>query len=564
MYKGRTALRGLTLLLLAASAVFAQQKGVRPTGSGGVLSYEQAAYDVKKYDITATIDPLNQSIKSQNIITAEIVSPVDWFVVDLDTPFTVNGVIASQNGRDNSKLKFERRGGKIWIKFPMTVQPGNMVRVQISYEGKPRIAPNPPWVGGFMWKKTADGSDWIANACQNDGADCWIPVKDHPSDKADEVALSITVPGNLYVASIGRLQEVISNLNGTLTYRWLMSNPISNYNIVVNIAPYQLVEREYTSIAGDKFPIIFYVLPENKAKAPELIDQTEKFLAFYEKYLGPFPFRAEKLGIVETPHLGMEHSTIIAYGNKFRNNNFGFDGLMLHEFGHEWWANLVTCFDWRDMWIHEGFQSFMDTLYIEQVAGKQAYLNSMRGRMRQTNNLSAVAPREPKITYEIYYKAPDFTESDGDIYSKGAVVLHTLRYLIGDDAFFRALRRMAYPTKAMETYTDGRQVRFATTDDFLYIAEQESGMDLDWFFEVYLRQPQVPELIQESTGSALKLSWKTPDGLKFPMPVPVKIGGETVRVKMDGGSGSLTVPAGSSIEIDPESWVFRKALTVRR
>ncbi|HUF02639.1 MAG TPA: M1 family metallopeptidase [Aridibacter sp.] len=547
-------------LLLPISAVSAQQ-GVRPTGSGGVLIYEQAAYDVKKYDITATIEPENKRLSGSTIITAKIVSPVDWFVVDLDMPYTVKTVIASFKGRDNNRLAHERRGGKIWIKLPMTVQPGKTVRVQVDYEGNPRVAPNPPWVGGFMWEKTPGGEDWVVNACQNDGADCWFPVKDHPSDKAETVALSITVPGTLYVASVGKLQEVISNLNGTLTYRWLMSNPISNYNIVINVAPYRLIEREYTSLTGEKFPIIFYAIPESVEKASKIIDQTEKFLAFFEKYLGPYPFRAEKLGIAETPHLGMEHSTIIAYGNRFQDNQYGFDWLMLHELGHEWWANLVTASDWRDMWIHEGFQSFMDSLYIEEIAGKEAYLSSMRGRMRNTNNIQPVAPREPRITYEIYYRPPDYTRSDGDIYGKGAVVLHTLRYLIGDEAFFRALRRMAYPTKEMESFTDGRQVRFVTTDDFLYIAEQESGMDLDWFFEVYLRQPEVPELVEERGPSTLKLSWKTPEGLRFSMPVPVTIAGKTTKVSTEGGSGSITIPADASVEVDPEGWVFRKSLT---
>ncbi len=547
------------LALLAAVPITAQRDlGSKPTGSGGVVPYEQEAYDVKVYDITAKIDPAAKSISGTTIITAEITSPVDWFVVDLDTPLTVSEVTASFTGRDDNRLKFERREGKIWIKFPMTVQAGETVRVAITYSGKPRVAPRPPWVGGFIWEKTADGSDWISNACQNDGADCWIPVKDYPSDKPDSVALHITVPGNLYVASIGRLQEIVSNLDGTLTYNWLMSTPISNYEIVLNIAPYQPVEDTYKSVGGETIPIIFYALPESKEKAQSLIDETKKYLAFYEQYLGPYPFRTEKLGIAETSHLGMEHSTIIAYGNKFEYNEMGFDWLMLHEFGHEWWANLVTCWDWRDMWIHEGFQSFMDSLYVEKVAGKEAYMKSMQGRMRGTRNKQPVAPRDAKITFEIYMQAPDYTKGDGDIYGKGAVVLHSLRYLIGDEAFFRALRRMAYPTKEMESKTDGSQVRFATTDDFLYIAEQESGMDLDWFFEVYLRQPELPELVADRSGSKLKLSWKTPGGLPFRMPVDVSVNGKTSRVEMKNGSAELAVPDSAEFSVDPEGWVFRK------
>ncbi|REJ79220.1 MAG: M1 family peptidase [Acidobacteria bacterium] len=550
----------LALVIGAVSLVQAQQTGVRPTGSGGVLSYEQAAYDVSRYDISAEIDPAKKNLKGSTIITARIISPVDWFVLDLDTPFRVTNTTAAIPGKGNLKVENERRERKIWIKLPLTVQPGTEVKITVSYEGSPRVARNPPWVGGFMWEKTPGGKDWVVNACQNDGADCWFPVKDHPSDKADEVAVNVTVPGDLYVASIGKLQEVISNLNGTQTYRWLMSSPISNYNIVINIAPYQLIEREYTSVTGEQFPIIFYAIPESIDKAPKIIDQTVKFLDFFERHLGPYPFRDEKLGIAETPHLGMEHSTIIAYGNKFQDNQFGFDWLMLHELGHEWFANLVTASDWRDMWIHEGFQSFLDSLYIEEVAGREAYMASIRGKMRATNNIQPVAPREPRITYEIYYRPPDYTQSDGDIYGKGAVILHTLRHLIGDDAFFRALRRMSYPTKEMEKMTGGGQVRFATTDDFLFIAEEESGMDLDWFFEVYLRQPELPELIVEQEGSRLSLSWKTPNGLPFPMPIDLIVGGERQRLNMNSGRGELTVRADHSVEIDPEGWILRKEL----
>jgi len=555
----RISASALSIAVLLVIPCLAQRTlGVKPTGSGGVLSYEQAAYDVRMYDITASIDPANKFLKATTIVRADIVAPVDWFVLDLDTPLKVTDVTASFTGRDDTEVRFERRGGQIWIKFPTTVQPGKTVRIEVEYEGNPRIAPRPPWVGGFIWEKTADGSDWIANACQNDGADCWIPVKDHPSDKPDVVSLHITVPGNLYVASIGKLQDVRENEDGTKTFNWLMSTPISNYEIVLNIAPYKLIEDNYKSVAGDNIPIIFYALPESAEKAKDIVEQTKKFLDFYESYLGPYPFRAEKLGIAETPHLGMEHSTIIAYGNEFRNNDLGFDWLMLHEFGHEWWANLVTCADWKDMWIHEGFQSFMDTLYVEKLAGRKAYLDAMKERMRNTRNKQPVAPREPKITFEIYMQAPDYVKSDGDIYGKGASVLHTLRYLIGDEAFFRSLRAMAYPTRELEYATDGKQVRFATTDDFLYIAERESGMDLDWFFEVYLRRAELPELVVDRSGPTLKLRWKTPDGLPFKMPVELIIGGEPEKVSMESGTAALTVRTDHSVEIDPDGWILKK------
>lgn len=548
----------VSLLILLANLTFAQRElGARPTDTGGPLMPEQAAYDVKNYDITAQIFPDKKSISGETVISANIISPTNVLVIDLDTPFEVS-FVGSVEGKNAPKaLKFERREGKIWIWFPMTKQPGEHVKVAVRYSGVPRIAPRAPWVGGFMWEKTADGSDWIANAQQNDGADLWFPVKDHPSDEADSVALHITIPNNLYVASNGKLQNIKENQDNTKTYHWMMSNPINNYNIVLNIAPYKIVEQNYKSVSGETFPIIFYALPESAEKAKDIVNQTAKFLAFYEKYLGPYPFRAEKLGIAETPHLGMEHSTIIAYGNKFKNNQHGFDGLMLHELGHEWWGNLITASDWRDFWLHEGFQSFMDTLYLEEIKGKEVYLNAMKSRAKNTRNMQAVAPRESKIAYQVYMAAPDYTKSDGDIYGKGSVILHTLRYLIGDEAFFRALRRQAYPTKEMEKITTGKQTRFATTDDFKQIAEEESKMDLDWFFEVYLRQPKLPRLITETKGDKIELSWETPDNLPFLMPIEVEMNGKTQKIEMKKGKAEINWNGKDMPIFDKNGWILK-------
>jgi len=387
-----------------------------------------------------------------------------------------------------------------------------------------------------------------------------FPCKDHPSDKAAVAAMHITVPDPLVAAGPGKLESVKKNPGGTSTYNWRMTNPISNYSIVFNAAPYKTIEDKYKSISGVMIPIVFYVLPEDFAKGPGLIAEQKKYLAFYEKYLGPYPFRSQKVGIVETPHLGMEHSTAIAYGNQFKYNADGTDWLLLHEFGHEYWANLVTASDWRDFWIHEGFQSYMDTLYQEELHGQDAYLKAMNARVKNFRNTQPVAPREPKIAYQVYMSGPDYVNSDGDIYGKGAYVLHTLRYLIGDKAFFRALHRMAYPTKQMETYTDGRQERLVNTDDFLTIAEQESGMKLDWFFEMYLRQPKLPKLeLGISTADCnVDLHWVTPNNMPFPMPIDVVgKGGKTQRVEMKDGKASVCVDSGKEPQVDPKGWVLR-------
>lgn len=546
------------VLCVLSFSVFAQRElGVRPTETGGVVPYEQAAYDVKKYDISLKINPTEKSISGSTVISADIVHPINVFVLDLDTPLTVSDV-----SMDGTKLRFERKGTKIWSYFSQTKQPGEKVAVKVTYSGVPRVAPRAPWIGGFMWEKTADGSPWIATAFQNDGADVMFPCKDYPSDKADTVAVHINVPEKLYAATVGKLQNVEKHSDKTATYHWLMSSPVPNYSVVLNIAPYQLVEDKYTSVGGETFPMIFYALPESVAKVPALMAKTKEYLAFFEEYLGPYPFRSEKLGLVETPHLGMEHSTIIAYGNKFNYDKDGFDWLMFHELGHEWWANLVTASDWRDFWIHEGFQSFMDTLYVEKKKGKEAYFEAMRGRAARTRNKQPVAPRMPKIAYQVYMAEPDYLSSDGDIYGKGAVVLHTLRFLIGDEAFFRALRRMAYPEKSMEKLTNGKQTRLVNTDDFLQIAEEESGMKLDWFFEMYLRQPVLPKLkyeqVENNNGRmSVNFSWETTNDMPFDMPIEVKMGDRIELIKVTNKFGWALIQKGEDLVVDPNGWILK-------
>ncbi|MCM3872388.1 MAG: M1 family metallopeptidase [Pyrinomonadaceae bacterium] len=556
-------LLGFTVLIVLAIAgnpafVHSQRDlGVRPSDSGGPLMPEQAAYDIKSYDLDLHINPAERSIKG--VLTAEalIVHPTASFVMDLDPPLTVDSVALLNSSGEPRALNFERRAGKLWIAFPTTKQKGEKVRVRISYGGKPRIAPRPPWSGGFVWGQTADHQPWIGVACQVDGADLWFPVKDHPSDEADTVSLHFTVPEPLVVASNGTLKSVAKNQDGTKTFNWFVSNPINNYNITLNAAPYKTIQDNYTSVSGAVLPVTFWVVPEDYDKGTALVKQTKDYLRFFEDYLGPYPFRSEKIGIAETTYLGMEHQTIISYGNHFRFDADGFDWLMFHELGHEWWGNLVTAGDWRDFWLHEGFQSFMDTLYLERLRGKDAYFQGMTARMKTLRNMQPVAPRESRTTVQMYMAAPDYVRSDGDIYGKGAVILHTLRYLLGDKPFFAALRRMAYPEPAREKLTDGRQVRFATTDEFQRIAETASKTKLDWFFEVYLRQPKLPRLVSERKGDQLELRWESPVSLPFPMPIEVQIGDSTRRYEMPDGTVTVPVEAGKPVVVDPQNWILK-------
>lgn len=541
------AILGLTL------PAYGQEVEIRD--SGGPISAERAAFDVHYYDLSIAVDPQARSIAGSGTTYATLTAPLRTLVLDLDTVFAITGVTAEPDG---NRLEWERRGGRVRVDLGDLRPAGSEVGVRIAYEGRPRVAPNAPWDGGFVWARTPSGQPWIATAVQGHGQDLIWPGKDHVSDKPDSMSIRVRVPDPLVVATNGALRGVESHADGTSTWDWFVSTPISAYNVALNIAPYRRIEGSFESVSGDTVPVIFFVLPEDEARGRAFLPEIIEHVRFHERLLGPYPFRADKYGVVQTPHLGMEHQTIIAYGAAFDpgamtgGRDWGFDALHHHELSHEWWGNLVTNADWKDMWLHEGFGTYMQALYAEELGGADRYHAYMGFNRGGFANRAPVAPRDSRTTQEIYFS------SGSDIYGKGAWILHTLRFVIGDDAFFRALRKMAYPDPALERVTDGRQTRFATTDDFLEIAEEESGQELDWFFEVYLRQPALPTLVVRRDGDQYDLAWDVPNGLPFPMPVEVQVNGERRRLDFaPSGAVRLPVADAGTVVLDPDSWILR-------
>jgi aminopeptidase N len=519
--------------------------------TGGPLMPEQAAYDVRFYDLDLAVSPSDSSIKGSVQINADFVHPVDYFVLDLDTLLTISKIeeITASNSRINRD--FNREIGKVWIDLKRTRQSGEKIILQVFYHGKPRVAVMAPWDGGFTWATTKDGSPWIATTCQGEGSDIWWPSKEHVSDEPDSMGIHVRVPDPLVCASNGKLLSVEKHKDNTSTYHWFVSTTINNYNVALNIAPYKVIEQAYTSSSGDNFPVKFWVLPEDYEKGQKIFPQFIEHLQFFEEMFGPYPFRADKYGVAQTPHLGMEHQTIIAYGANFNNaamtrKDWGFDALHHHELSHEWWGNLVTNTDWKDMWIHEGFGTYTQALYMEKLKGMDGY-HAFMDHNRNFGEKYAVAPRKSQTASEIS-KSPKYT--------KGAWTLHTLRYLIGDEALKKSLRRMAYPDPEMEKVTDGSHTRFVTTNDFKRIAEQISGMELGWFFDIYLHQPLLPELNAEIKDGKLTLNWKVPGSLPFPMPINIKMGDQVKRVQIPKEGVSLNLKSGIVPKIDPKNWVL--------
>ena len=542
----RAPLLWLSILIFGLVAPLACAQPAPQPDSGGPLLPEQAAYDVTFYDLDLAVQPDSQRIEGTLTVHATAVDSLETFVLNLDRRLAVEQVrlIDERNRRIRLRLNRRADGNQLWIDLPRTYGPGETLRVAVAYGGTPRTAPNPPWEGGFTWSETPGGRPWIATSCQTAGPDLWWPAKDHPSDEPDSMALDIRVPDDLVVATNGRLRGTAPSADSTRTYRWFVSTPINNYGVALNIAPYATLDTTYRSTAGTDIPIAFYVLPGEERAArralPELLDH----LRFFEDTLRPYPFAADKYAIARTPFLGMEHQTIIAHGAPLGNTNAlgydaGFDALHFHELAHEWFANFVTARDWKDFWIHEGFATYLEALYAEERRGEQGYHAVIDHFRDQITNRQPIARRTPTSAQQMYGR---------DVYYKGALVLHTLRFLIGDDAFFAALRRMAGANHDAPRLVD--------TQDFVRIAEEASGRALGWFFEAYLYRAALPRLVAERAGDQLTLRWDTPGAAPFPMPVEVQVDGETRRVPIDG-EAVVTVPAGAALTIDPDARVLR-------
>jgi aminopeptidase N len=507
--------------------------------SGGKLIPEQACYDVKFYEIDLSICPIEKAIGGSVLITARATQNFQKMVLDLDQNFNLD-LIEWLNS--DGILSYSHEQGKIKISSHKEIMTDQLFTLKITYNGLPRTSKRPPWDDGFIWQKTKNGFDWVTLTCQGGGADIWLPCKDHPSDEPDSVSLKLTTPDNLICVASGKFISSIQNSNGTKSWKWFVSTPINNYNIMFYIGPYKAIEHDYTSITGEKFPFTVWALQDSYEKAKSHSLQFIKHMKVMEEIIGPYPFRADKYSVVETPHLGMEHQTAIAYGFGWKNHkDFEFDWLHHHEFSHEWWGNLVSAKDWSDFWIHEGLGTYMQPLYLERVFGKDQYIGYLKS-IKRFSNQKPVAPHGEKTASESYML---------DVYYKGAWIIHTLRYYLGDEIFFKILRRWAYPTPEMELATDGSQCRITTTKELIDIAENVSGKKLEWFFEVYLRQASIPKLHYKIEFQKLTLWWEVENNLHFQLPVEIKIGNEIIQANITTSNSEIMIPINTEFVIDP-------------
>ncbi len=540
----RAVLLGASLLALTAAPALAQDAATPEItrestdftlGTDQPRTPEQLAMRIDRADLSIKVIPDDKAIDAVALLEITATAPLEAVVLELDTLLTVASV--QIDGAEVGPGGWSNPEGRMTIPLPRPLAEGGKVAVRIAYAGAPRVAPSAPWDGGFVWATTVDGKPWIATAVQPEGCDIFWPCIDSPLAEPGRVDLHITVPSDLSAPSNGRFMGKQDHGDGWTTWNWSAANP-NTYAIALNIGPYEEVTTGYRSRFGNTIPMSYwYLRTDDPAKVQALFAEFTPMMDFYEATVGPFPFGDEKMGVVETPHLGMEHQTINAYGNGYRLDGKGYDWLLHHELAHEWFGNQMTNRNADDMWLHEGLGSYMQPLYLRWLYGDRYFQAELLSQRNNLANRFPVVSGVEKAEDEVYKGE---VGPGNDIYYKGSLIAHSLRLLIGDEAFFRSVTRLVYgrPDPRPGNFT----TRYATTDEFLAIVNEEAGRDLTWFFRGYLYQAALPDLRQTREGDRLTLEWVTGDGGVFPMPVEVEIDGRVVTVPMTGGRGQVTAP----------------------
>ena len=499
---------------------------------GGPIDPLQEKFEVKHYRLELELFPDTQSIKGKSTVTFSSMEKLDTLRLDLIDEYKVTSV--QMNG---TEVKFSHENDLLDIQ----VIDCTCDAVDIFYEGKTPIALNPPWMGGFTWEIDQMDNHWMGLSSQGEGAKIFMPALDHPSSEASEgVDLLITVPKPYFVAANGRLNQ-IKKEGEKLTYFWTTDYPINNYGINFTMGIFHEEEITFTSVSGDQIPMHVWVLQENRVKAKDILEVLKVSTETHEKYFGPYPWPKDKIAIVETPYLGMEHQTINAYGNDYRFVQMGsvnYDNLLHHELGHEWFGNKVSVGDWADFWIHEGITAFGDWMFYWEHGGEEAYFKNAKNTLRQITNSKPIVSPINSTEEEAYHS---------EIYTKGAYVLHSLRWVLGDDVFFPMLK--AFANDARFTYKN--QVN---TRDFIDFVISFSGKELEGFFQLYLYTTDLPEVkISKKGKKGFEVSLK---GIDFQLPVEVKTekGIKTVML----GNEPLLINSNTAPIVDPKGWLLLK------
>ena len=550
------------LLLAPLSLVEGQDAAALHADSlRGSITPERAWWDVAFYDLAVRVNPADSTIRGVNHISYRVLQPGSQLQIDLQVPLQVDSFV--QRGQ---RLEYRRDGNAFFAHLAAAQTPGSVETISVYYSGHPQAAKHAPWDGGFVWAQDSLGNTWIATACQGTGASIWWPNKDTQADEPDSQRVAITVPDPLKDVSNGRLRSVTSNGDGTSTYEWFVSEPINNYDITVNAGGYEHLRDAYYG-EGGRLTLNYWPLSYHYAAAQRQFTQVKPMLRCFENWFGPYPWYQDGYQLIETPHLGMEHQSAVAYGNHYMNGYLGrdlsgtgqgddWDFIIVHESAHEWWGNSLTTADLADMWVHEGFANYSEGLYVECLRGKAAGAEYNIGNRRGIKNDKPITP-----AYGLNQ------EGSGDMYPKGGNMLHTIRQIVNDDEKWREILRGLAQSFRHQIVT-ARQV-----EDYI---SRQSGTDLSKVFEQYLTTTKVPLFEYRIEGSTLSYHWAdvVPG---FDMPVRVLLGedGRKKGGKQETGDGrrdpmgwamirpteqwqtaTLSLAAGEEFQVDPNFYVL--------
>lgn len=534
-------MKSLTFFLLILCTIsLSAQEFTRQDSLRGSITPQRAWWNLTYYHLNVEVLPEEKAIKGSNIIRYKVIVGSDELQVDLQAPLKITKV--TQSGKE---LKFSSEGNAHFVKLSEKQMPGEINEIIVHYEGKPKEAVRAPWDGGFSWKKDANGVDFIATSCQGLGASVWWPNKDHMYDEVDSMDISVEVPEHLTDVSNGRLIGVDHNRRKkTKTYHWTVKNPINNYGVNLNIGDYTSWKETYQGEKGN-LDITYWALKQDEAKAKEQYKDTPRMLAAFEHWFGPYPFYEDGYQLVQAPYLGMEHQSSITYGNGFQNGYLGrdlsttgwglkFDFIIIHESGHEWFANNITHKDHADMWIHESFTNYSESLFLDYHYGKEAGQEYVRGTRTEIGN------SKPMIgPYDVNYGGYPI-----DVYYKGGNMLNTLRTIVNDDEQWRQLLRGL-----------GKEFYHKTVDSptFEAFMAKTLNLDLTAFFNQYLRDPRLPVLEYYFKDGNLNFRWLNTIS-SFNMPVDIEAEGKSLRITPSNRWQKLAV-LGDNLQVDPNYYI---------
>lgn len=497
----------------------------------GALRPERTCYDVTFYKLYVRLDTAQKSIVGNNKILFNTVENFQTLQLDLFENMKIISITSA-----GKELKYRREFNAVFVDMNEPMKAGSKGEITVNYYGKPTIAKRAPWDGGFTWSYDSTGNLWMGVSCEGIGASLWWPCKDYLGDEPDSMDITCNVPKGLRCVSNGKEHPSKVEQNKTTTYHWFVSYPINSYNVTLNVGDYVSFHDEYEAEDKSILDLDYYVMRYNLEKAKAHFTQVKPMLKCYEKYLGKYPFWKDGYALVETPYVGMEHQGAIAYGNKYLTGYSGsdysrigldFDYIIIHETGHEWWGNSVSCKDIADMWIHESFCTYTEAIYVECMFGYATALKYLSAKKDHVGNKETIVGK-----YDVN------EEGDGDMYNKGALFLNTLRHAVNNDILWWGLiKNMSDTTFKMKNIS---------YQDVVNYFNQKTGKDLTPVFEQYLKHPKIPVFeynLKKISGKKYELSyrWQT-DVRNFEMPVFISSkGNKKQMINATNGFQDITI-----------------------